>query len=144
MSNNNVIVGSSTTVNVANAEEAKKRNATKRDAAILADIVMDYRKGRTQPSRVMTSFSVDVAGILMDGNCPEAIKAAANRAKAAAAEVIEAQMRRALDLAKITRGTTGPGGINRDDAVTEVFTSDRKSNAVERNTRALRSAGRIS
>ena len=72
------------------------------------------------------------------------LKAAALRAKTAAIAVIEEQLQRALDLSKINRGTTGTGGINRDDVVVEVFTTDKKSSAVARNTSALRAAGRIS
>lgn len=141
---NDIVNAETTTVNTANAKAASKGNATKQQAAALADIVMDYRKARTQPSKVMGAFAVDVAGILMDSNNLDMIKAAAARAKAAAAAAIDEQMRRALELSKLPRGTTGVGGINRDDVVVEIFTSDKKSHAVERNTRALRAANRIS
>jgi hypothetical protein len=145
MSNNNVTVETATaTVSLGATQAAPKpKNATKQQAAALADIAMGFRKGKTAPSKVMTTFAADVAAVLMDDNDIARLKAAAERAKKAAAEVIEAQLQRALDLAKIGRGTTGPGGIHRDDVVVEVFTADKKSAAVERNTRALRAAGRV-
>ena len=145
MSNNNVTVETTTaSVNLGAAQAASKpKNATKQQAAALADIAMGFRKGKSQPSKVMTTFAADCAGVLMDDNDAHRLKAAAERAKKEAAEVIEAQLQRALDLAKIGRGTTGPGGIHRDDVVVEVFTTDKKSAAVERNTRALRASGRI-
>lgn len=149
MSNNTVTVETATsTVNLGATQTAPKapnapKNATKQQAAALADIAMGFRKGKTAPSKVMTTFAADCAGILMDDNNPDRLKAAAERAKKAAAEVIEAQLQRALDLSKIGRGATGPGGIHRDDVVVEVFTTDKKSAAIERNTRALRSSGRI-
>jgi len=145
MSNNNVTVDTTTaSVNLGATQAASKpKNATKQQAAALTDIAMGFRKGKSQPSKVMTTFAADCAGVLMDDNDAARLKAAADRAKKAAAEVIEAQLQRALELAKICRGTTGPGGINRDDVVVEVFTTDKKSAAIERNTRALRASGKI-
>ena len=145
MSNNNVTVETATsTVNLgATAAPKTPKNATKQQAAALGDIAMGFRKSRMAPSKVMTTFAADCAAVLMEDNNADRLKAAAERAKAAAAEVREAQLQRALDLSKITRGTTGPGGIHRDDVVVEVFTADKKSAAVERNTRALRASGRI-
>lgn len=146
MSNNTVTVETTTsTVNLGATQAAPKptKNATKQQAAALADIALDFRKAKSSPSKVMTTFAADVAAVLMDTNDAARLKAAADRAKAAAAEVIEAQLQRALDLAKISRGTTGPGGIHRDDVVVEVFTADKKSAAVARNTRALQASGRI-
>lgn len=145
MSNNNVTVETATaSVNLGATQAAPKpKNATKQQAAALADIAMGFRRGKSQPSKVMTTFAADCAGILMGDNDVARLKAAAERAKKAAEEVIEAQLQRALQLAAIGRGTTGPGNIHRDDVVVEVFTADRKSAAVERNTRALRASGRI-
>jgi hypothetical protein len=145
MSNNNVTVETATaTVSLGATQAApKSKNATKQQAAALADIAVGFRKSKSQPSKVMTTFAADVAGVLMDNNDVDRLKAAAERAKKAAAEVIEAQLQRALELAKIGRGTTGPGGIHRDDVVVEVFTADKKSAAVERNTRALRASGHV-
>ena len=142
MSNNNVSVDVPTTT--ISMEATTKGNSTKRQAAALADIAIGFRKSKMAPSKVMTTFAADCAAVLMDDTYTDRLKAAAARAKAAAAEVIEAQLQRALELSKINRGTTGPGGIHRDDVVVEVFTADKKSAAVERNTRALRSSGRIS
>ena len=142
MSNNNVSVDVPTTT--ISMEATTKGNSTKRQAAALADIAIGFRKSKMAPSKVMTTFAADCAAVLMDDNNTDRLKSAAARAKAAAAEVIEAQLQRALELSKINRGTTGPGGIHRDDVVVEVFTADKKSAAVERNTRALRSSGRIS
>ena len=146
MSNNNVTVETTTsTVNLGTAQAAPKapKNATKQQAAALADVALGFRKSKMAPSKVMTTFAADCAAVLMDDNEPARLRAAADRAKKSAAEVIEAQLQRALELSKIGRGTTGPGGIHRDDVVTEVFTADKKSAAVERNTRALRASGRI-
>lgn len=146
MSNNNVTVETTTsTVNLSATQAAPKgpKNATKQQAAALADVALGFRKSKTAPSKVMTTFAADCAAVLMDDNNADRLKAAADRAKKSAAEVIEAQLQRALELSKIGRGTTGPGGIHRDDVVVEVFTADKKSAAVERNTRALRASGRI-
>lgn len=146
MSNNTVTVETTTsTVNLGATQAAPKapKNATKQQAAALADVALGFRKSKTAPSKVMTTFAADCAAVLMDDNDAARLKAAADRAKKSAAEVIEAQLQRALELSKIGRGTTGPGGIHRDDVVVEVFTADKKSAAVERNTRALRASGRI-
>lgn len=146
MSNNTVTVETTTsTVNLGATQAAPKapKNATKQQAAALADVALGFRKSKMAPSKVMTTFAADVASVLMDDNDAARLKAAADRAKKSAAEVIEAQLQRALELSKIGRGTTGPGGIHRDDVVVEVFTADKKSAAVERNTRALRASGRI-
>ena len=146
MSNNTVTVETTTsTVNLGATQAAPKapKNATKQQAAALADIAIGFRKAKSSPSKVMTTFAVECAAVLMDDNSADRLKAAAERAKKAAAEVIEAQLQRALDLSKIGRGATGPGGIHRDDVVVEVFTADKKSAAVGRNTRALQASGRI-
>ena len=113
-------------------------------AAALADIAIGFRKSRLSPSKVMSALAADCAGVLMDDNSADLLRAAAARAKAAANASIDEQLERALALSKIPRGTTGTGGINRDDVVVEVFTTDKKSSAVARNTSALRAAGRIS
>ena len=145
MSNNNVTVETATaTVSLGATQAApKSKNATKQQAAALADIAVEFRKSKSQPSKVMTTFAADCASVLMDDNDVARLKAAAERAKKAAEEVIEAQFQRALQLAAIGRGTTGPGNIHRDDVVVEVFTTDKKSAAIERNTRALRASGKI-
>jgi len=144
MSNNNVTVDTATSTINLGATQKPKGNATKQQAAALANIAIGFRKSRLAPSKVMSAFAADCAGVLMDDNSADRLKAAAARAKIAAIAVIEEQLQRALDLSKINRGTTGTGGINRDDVVVEVFTTDKKSSAVARNTNALRAAGRIS
>lgn len=144
MSNNNVTVDTATSTINLGATQKPKGNATKQQAAALADIAIGFRNSRLAPSKVMSAFAADCAGVLMDDNSADRLKAAAARAKTAAIAVIEEQLQRALDLSKINRGTTGPGGIYWGDVVVEVFTTDKKSSAVARNTSALRAAGRIS
>ena len=144
MSNNNVTVDTATSTINLGATQKPKGNATKQQAAALADIAIGFRKSRLAPSKVMSAFAADCAGVLMDDNSADRLRAAAERAKTAANAVIDEQLERALALSKINRGTTGTGGINRDDVVVEVFTTDKKSSAVARNTSALRAAGRIS
>jgi hypothetical protein len=51
---------------------------------------------------------------------------------------------RANSLRSIPRGTTGEGGIHRDDAVAEIFAPGSKKGAIERNTAALKKSGNIS
>ena len=144
MSNNNVTVDTATSTINLGATQKPKGNATKQQAAALADIAIGFRKSRLSPSKVMSALAADCAGVLMDDNSADLLRAAAARAKAAANASIDEQLERALALSKIPRGTTGTGGINRDDVVVEVFTTDKKSSAVARNTSALRAAGRIS
>lgn len=143
MSNNIVSDVATSTINAAEAAKKAPRNATKQQAAALATIAMGFRKAKGQPSRVMTVFASDVAAVLMDDNDKARLKAAADRAIRDAKAVIEAQLQRALELSEITRGTTGPGGIHRDDVVVEVFAADKKSAAAARNTAALQKAGLI-
>lgn len=128
----------------ATARPNPTKNASRGQAQQLADVVLESRKSKTAPSKVMSTFAADCASILMDDNDPKRLEAAADRAKKEALLVIENQLQRAKRLSNIPRGTTGSGGIHRDDVVVEVFTADRKSAAVARNTRALRSAGKIS
>jgi len=144
MSNNNVTVDTATSTINLGATQKPKGNATKQQAAALADIAIGFRKSRLAPSKVMSTFAADCAGILMDDNNANRLKAAAERAKTSAIAAIEEQLQRAMDLSKIPRGTTGTGGINRDDVVVEVTAADKRSSAIARNTNALRAAGRIS
>ena len=71
----------------------------------------------------------------------ETIRAVGDLAKAAAIAAIDRQLERATALASIIRGTTGKGGIHRDDVVIELFAAQKKSQAIENNSAALKSAG---
>lgn len=61
MSNNTVTVETTTsTVNLGATQAAPKapKNATKQQAAALADIAIGFRKAKSSPSKVMTSQSL--------------------------------------------------------------------------------------
>jgi len=118
-------------------------SATKKGASQLTTLVMEFRDDRATPSKAMSQLNAQVASLL-NASVPvaeEALRAFGETAKAAAIAAIDRQMERAVALAGITRGTTGKGGIHRDDVVTELFAAQKKSQAVENNTAALKSAG---
>jgi hypothetical protein len=118
-------------------------NASKKGAAQLTTLVTDFRNDKETPSKAMSKLNSQVASLL---NCSvaiseETIRAVGDLAKAAAIAAIDRQLERATALASITRGTTGKGGIHRDDVVIELFAAQKKSQAIENNSAALKSAG---
>jgi hypothetical protein len=118
-------------------------DATKKGAAKLTTLVTEYRDDKATPSKAMSQLNAQVASLL-NASVPvteEALRAFGESAKAAAIAAIDRQMERAVALAGIARGTTGKGGIHRDDVVTELFAAQKKSQAVENNTAALKAAG---
>jgi hypothetical protein len=118
-------------------------NATKKGAAQLTTLVTEFRDDKATPSRAMSQLNSQVASLLQASTpvTEEALIAFGEQAKAAAIAAIDRQMERAVALASIARGTTGKGGIHRDDVVTELFAAQKKSQAVENNTAALKAAG---
>lgn len=118
-------------------------NASKKGAAQLTTLVTDFRNDKETPSKAMSKLNSQVASLL---NCSvaiseETIRAVGDLAKAAAIAAIDRQLERATALASIIRGTTGKGGIHRDDVVIELFAAQKKSQAIENNSAALKSAG---
>ena len=132
----------SITIPVSVKTAGKGRNATKREASRLADIVLESRNDKR--SSVMAKFMADLASNLHSEGCTEAgLRAAAKQAEAGVAAAIAVMLARAIELAKIPAGTTGAGGIHYSNVVTELFTSQTKKAATEANTKALRTAGLI-
>ena len=138
----NPVSVASITIPVSVKTAGKKRNATKREASRLADIVLESRKDKRSMS--LSKFMSDLAAALHSEGCTEAgLKAAAKQAEAGVAATIAVMLARALELAKIPAGTTGAGGIHYSNVVTELFTSQTKKAATEANTKALKIANLI-
>ena len=117
-------------------------NASKKGAAQLTTLVTDFRNDKETPSKAMSKLNSQVASLLNSPSVSEeTIRAVGDLAKAAAIAAIDRQLERATALASITRGTTGKGGIHRDDVVIELFAAQKKSQAIENNSAALKSAG---
>ena len=117
-------------------------NASKKGAAQLTTLVTDFRNDKETPSKAMSKLNSQVASLLNSPSVSEeTIRAVSDLAKAAAIAAIDRQLERATALASIIRGTTGKGGIHRDDVVIELFAAQKKSQAIENNSAALKSAG---
>jgi hypothetical protein len=118
-------------------------NASKKGAAQLTTLVTEFRDDKATPSKAMSQLNVQIASLLQATTpvTEESLRAFGESAKAAAIAAIDRQLERAVALAGIARGTTGKGGIHRDDVVTELFAAQKKSQAVENNTAALKAAG---
>jgi hypothetical protein len=117
-------------------------NASKKGAAQLTTLVTDFRNDKETPSKAMSKLNSQVASLLNSPSVSEeTIRAVGDLAKAAAIAAIDRQLERATALASIIRGTTGKGGIHRDDVVIELFAAQKKSQAIENNSAALKSAG---
>jgi hypothetical protein len=116
-------------------------NASKKGAAQLTTLVTDFRNDKETPSKAMSKLNSQVASLLNSPSVSEeTIRAVGDLAKAAAIAAIDRQLERATALASIIRGTTGKGGIHRDDVVIELFAAQKKSQAIENNSAALKSA----
>ena len=119
-------------------------NASKKDATILADLVVQHRNEKRSATRIVSKLNSDLGDGLIAGSFTvDEIQALVADAKKAFSDAMDVVQKRALSLRQIPRGATGPGGIHRDDAVTEIFAAAKKSAAVERNTSALKKAGKI-
>lgn len=126
-----------------NTVVASSINATKKGASQLTSLVMEFRDDKQTPSRAMSNLNTQVASLLQSSTpvTEDSLRAFAEVAKENAIAAIERQIERAVILAGVARGTTGKGGIHRDDVVTELFAAQKKSQAVQNNTSALRAAG---
>lgn len=118
-------------------------NATKKGASQLTSLVVEFRDDKQTPSRAMSNLNTQVASLLQSSTpvSEESLRAFAEVAKENAIAAIDRQIERAVILAGVARGTTGKGGIHRDDVVTELFAAQKKSQAVQNNSAALRAAG---
>jgi len=128
----------------ANTVTVDVNNASKKDANILADLVVQHRQEKRNPTRIVSKLNSDLGDSLIGGNATsDEIQAFVAEAKKAFSDAMDVLLKRALALRQIPRGATGAGGIHRDDAVVEIFAATKKSAAVERNTSALKKAGKI-
>jgi ribosomal protein RSM22 (predicted rRNA methylase) len=120
-------------------------NASKKDASVLADVVMDHRNEKRAASRIVSDLNQRIGSVLIGGAASDKdLEKIVSEAKESFDSAMKSVLSRAISLRGLSRGTTGPGGIHRDDAVAELFASSKKSDAVSRNTDALKRAGRIS
>jgi len=142
MSNtNNTVAVETTTV----AAAAVNGNASKKQAAAITDAVMSHRNDRSAASKAVSDLNRKLGEALLNGGMTkENLHAMIESAKASVLAGLDRIEERANSLRSIPRGTTGEGGIHRDDAVAEIFAPGSKKGAIERNTAALKKSGKIS
>jgi hypothetical protein len=139
---NNTNTVETTTVNTVAANSG---NASKKQAQAITDTVMGHREDRSAASKAVTDLNKKLGEALLNGGMTkEQLHAMVEAAKASVLAGLDRIEERANALRVIPRGTTGEGGIHRDDAVAEVFAPGSKKGAIERNTAALKKAGRVS
>lgn len=128
-----------------NTVAANSGNASKKQAQAITDTVMGHREDRSAASKAVTDLNKKLGEALLNGGMTkEQLHAMVEAAKASVLAGLDRIEERANALRVIPRGTTGEGGIHRDDAVAEVFAPGSKKGAIERNTAALKKAGRVS
>jgi len=135
--NNNIAV-ETTTVNTSGL------NASKKHAAAITETVMSHRQDRSAASKAVADLNKKIGEGLLNNLTKDQIKVMIENAKVAILAGLDRIHERADALRSVPRGTTGEGGIHRDDAVAEVFSPGSKKGAVERNTAALKKSGKIS
>lgn len=142
MSNtNNTVAVETTTVDAA----AVNVNASKKQAQAITDSVMSHRNDRSAASKAVTDLNKKLGEALLNGGMTkDQLRAMVEAAKASVLAGLDRIEERANSLRSIPRGTTGEGGIHRDDAVAEIFAPGSKKGAIERNTAALKKSGKIS
>lgn len=142
MSNtNNTVAVETTTVDAA----AVNVNASKKQAQAITDAVMSHRNDRSAASKAVTDLNKKLGEALLNGGMTkDQLHAMVEAAKASVLAGLDRIEERANSLRSIPRGTTGEGGIHRDDAVAEIFAPGSKKGAIERNTAALKKSGKIS
>jgi hypothetical protein len=140
----NSTITSSVTTSPANVA----RNATKKEATRVAEIVVEFRKAGTASSAV--SQVRRVVGQVLNTRTMSAedrmtaITAGYEALKTQIVALVEQEAQAALELSQIPDGTTGPGGIHIADVKTEMFAAASKKTATENNSAALRKAGMAS
>lgn len=142
MSNtNNTVAVETTTV----AAAVASANASKKQAQAITDAVMSHRNDRSAASKAVSDLNRKLGEALLNGGMTkENLHAMIEAAKASVLAGLDRIEERANSLRSIPRGTTGEGGIHRDDAVAEIFAPGSKKGAIERNTAALKKSGKIS
>jgi hypothetical protein len=141
MSNTNNAVETVATTTV----DASIGNASKKQAKAITETVMGHRNDRSAASKAVTDLNKKLGEALLNGGMTkEQLHVMIESAKAAVLAGLDRIEERANALRSIPRGTTGEGGIHRDDAVAEVFAPGSKKGAIERNTAALKKSGHIS
>ena len=142
MSNTNNTVAVETTTVAANAVNG---NASKKQAAAITEAVMGHRNDRSAASKAVSDLNRKLGEALLNGvMTKEQVHAMIEAAKASVLAGLDRIEERANSLRSVPRGTTGEGGIHRDDAVAEIFAPGSKKGAIERNTAALKKSGKIS
>ena len=142
MSNNNNTVAVETTTVAANTVNG---NASKKQAAAITEAVMGHRNDRSAASKAVSDLNRKLGEALLNGvMTKEQVHAMIEAAKASVLAGLDRIEERANSLRSVPRGTTGEGGIHRDDAVAEIFAPGSKKGAIERNTAALKKSGKIS
>ncbi len=142
MSNtNNTVAVETTTV----AAAVASANASKKQAQAITDAVMGHRNDRSAASKAVSDLNRKLGEALINGGMTkDQLHAMIEAAKASVLAGLDRIEERANSLRSIPRGTTGEGGIHRDDAVAEIFAPGSKKGAIERNTAALKKSGKIS
>lgn len=142
MSNtNNTVAVETTTVNTV----ATNGNASKKQAQAITDAVMEHRNDRSAASKAVTDLNKKLGEALLNGGMSkDQLHAMIEAAKTSILAGLDRIEERANALRTVPRGTTGEGGIHRDDAVAEIFAPGSKKGAIERNTAALKKSGKIS
>lgn len=142
MSNTNNTVAVETTTVAANTVNG---NASKKQAAAITEAVMGHRNDRSAASKAVSDLNRKLGEALLNGvMTKEQVHAMIEAAKASVLAGLDRIEERANSLRSVPRGTTGEGGIHRDDAVAEIFAPGSKKGAIERNTAALKKSGKIS
>lgn len=142
MSNTNSTVAVETTTVAANTVNG---NASKKQAAAITEAVMGHRNDRSAASKAVSDLNRKLGEALLNGvMTKEQVHAMIEAAKASVLAGLDRIEERANSLRSVPRGTTGEGGIHRDDAVAEIFAPGSKKGAIERNTAALKKSGKIS
>lgn len=120
-------------------------NASKKQAGALTETVMSHRNDRSAASKAVSDLNKKLGEAMLNGvMTKEQVQMMIEQAKSAVLSGLDRIQERANALRSVPRGTTGEGGIHRDDAVAEVFAAGSKKGAIERNTSALKKAGKIS
>lgn len=141
MSNTNNTVAVETTTVAATVAS----NASKKQAQAITDAVMGHRNDRSAASKAVSDLNRKLGEALLNGGMTkDQLHAMIEAAKASVLAGLDRIEERANSLRSIPRGTTGEGGIHRDDAVAEIFAPGSKKGAIERNTAALKKSGKIS
>ena len=105
-------------------------------------MVIEHRQDKSQAGARLRSLNNLLSERLMSGNgTKDEVRSAVALTKSAVLAALDRLEERATSLIGCPRGTTGKGGIHRDDVVTELFAPQSRANAIAANTAALKKAG---